>query len=63
MPIKTTKEQIWRQFLETHDNSGSINGRDSKLSQKVLTLDAHQPEKFQPPTPSSSKVIGKSVHF
>ena len=44
------------------NNSKAIGSSNLKFSQKLLTLGVHHPAN-QPPTPSSSKVIAKKVHF
>ena len=49
-----------------HQNSHNLKAIGSsnlKLSQKLLTTSAHHPAKFQPPIPSSSKVIAKKAHL
>ena len=49
-----------------HQNSHNfkaIGSSDLRLSQKLLTTGAHHPAKFQPPTPSGSKVIAKKAHL
>ena len=66
-PIETTKEQIWWQFLETQnsDNSGSINSRDSKFCQKVLTLHYARTilQNFSPLSPAVQKLLPKVFIF
>ena len=44
-------------------NFKAIGSSDLKLSQKLLTTGVHHPAKFQPPTPSGSKVTAKKAHF
>ena len=42
---------------------GVLISRDLKLCQKVPTLDAHHPAKFQPPTPAVQKLSPKVFIF
>ena len=57
--------KIGSKFLnhKNSNNSEAISYSNLKCSHKLLTISAHHPAKFQPYTPSGSKVIAKKVHF